>query len=225
MRHLTALRGASPERWGRLLELRTTGLYSKGDILFYQGNHPLGMFFLCRGRVKIIRTDSQQHRYISRVVEAPDLLGDRAFIAGQPYQGTGEVMEGSRVCFLKAEDCAEVFFDEAAVCRGLARRFARELGQAEGKSRDLALRSTRERLAKHLLQELDANGAALLSLKESRQELAEMLGTCPAVISRTLAEFRAKSLIAFSGRSVRVLDKERLRQLSKPRPVPGPRLD
>lgn len=225
MRLLPVLRGASQGQWDRLLRLRSTRLYSKGRILFHEGDRPMGMFFLCSGRVKIIRTDSQQHRHISRIVEAPDLLGDRAFIAGQPYQGTGEVMEKARACFLKAEHCAAVFFREPAVARELARRFARELAQAEEKTRDLALRSIRERLAKHLLQRLDAEGAALLSLTESRRELAELLGACPEAVSRALAEFRAKSLIAFHGRWVRVLDQKRLRQVAKPRPTPGTGVD
>lgn len=215
MRRAPVLRKVSQESWNRFLKLRSTRTYTKGNILFYEDNLPLGMFFLCSGRVKIVQNDFENRHYIARVVEAPDLLGDRALIAGQPYQGTGEIMEEARVCFLKAEDFDAVFSSEPSVWCELARRFARNLGQAEEKSRDLALRSIRERLAKYLLRKLGANGADALLLPESRLELSEILGTSSEAICRTLAEFHAKSLIALQGRSVRILEKDRLRQIAK----------
>lgn len=200
--------------------MRTVRDYSRGNILFYEGNSPFGMYFLCRGRVKIVKSDLRHRSHIARVVEAPDLIGDRAFIAGQPYVGTGEVMEDSRVCFLRAQDFDKLFLDEPGVWRALARRFARELGQAEDKARDLALKSIRARLAKDLLERLAAQtpakrAAAAVILKESRQELAEILGTTPEAVCRSLAEFRGKGLIAVSGRSVRILNEERLRQVAE----------
>lgn len=220
LRTLPVLRGVAKGTWSQFLRLRTSRLYSRGNILFYEGNQPLGMYFLCRGRVKIVKSDFGQRSHISRVVEAPDLLGDRSFIAGQPYVGTGEVMEESRVCFLGASHFDRLFLGEPGVRLDLARRFARELGQAEEKARDLALKTIRARLAKLLLERLAAQTASkghavALSLKESRLELAEIIGTSPEAVCRSLAEFRSKGLIAAQGRSVRILDERRLRQVAE----------
>ena len=220
LHRLPAFRGLAKETWSKFKKLRTTRFYSRGNILFYDGNQPLGMYFLCRGRVKIVKSNFGHRFHIVRVSEAPDLLGDRALIAGEPYKGSGEVMEESRVCFLKAEHFESLFLDDPGVCRELARRFAREMGQAEEKARDLALKTIRARLAKHILERFAAQaalkrGTVALCLDESRLELAEFLGTSPEAVCRSLAEFRAKRMIATKGRSVRILDEERLRQVAE----------
>ncbi len=216
---LPALRGVSAESWADFRKLRATRLYSRGNILFYDGNPPAGMWFLCRGRVKIVKSDASHRLHISRVAQAPDLLGDRALIAGENYKGNGEVMEESRVCFLASAHFERLFLKNPAVCLALARRFAAELGEAEEKARDLALKTIRSRLAKHLLDALEEKLARkhpdlTINLDESRLELAEILGTSPEAVCRSLAEFRAKRMISTQGRSVRVLDEERLRQVA-----------
>lgn len=217
LRKVPALRGLGEQAWRQLLSRRSARRYSKGNILFYEGNQPQGMHFLCRGRVKIVKSDFRRRSHIARVVEAPDLLGDRSFIAGQPYAGSGVVMEDSRVCFLSASQFERLFHGEPSFWRELSRRLARELGQAEDRERDLALKTSRARLAKHLLERMDVRegkSKGLVDFKESRQELAEFLGTSPEAVCRTLAEFRGKKWVAAEGRAVRVLDEERLRQVA-----------
>jgi len=216
-RKLPGFAHVSGEVWERFEKLRTTHTYYKGNILFYEGNRPLGMFFLCSGRVKILKSDTGNRFHITRIVEAPDLLGDRAFIAQEAYTGTGEVMEESRVCFLEARYFKELFMKDPEVGFALARRFACQLGEAEAKMLDLALKTIRERLAKHLLERLrpSPGKSQLIRISESRMELAEILGTSPEAVSRTLGEFRDKGYIAVETHAIKVLDENRLRQIAR----------
>ncbi|MBI4051354.1 MAG: Crp/Fnr family transcriptional regulator [Elusimicrobia bacterium] len=205
--------------WKKFLNLRVTNNYSRGNIIFYESNLPLGVFFLCQGRVKIVKSNARERFHITRVIEAPNLVGDRAFFAQGMYAGTGEVMEDSRICFLQAQHFEDLFMKNAGVGRALLRRFAQEVGQAEERMLDLALRTIRERLAKYILERLaehpQANGGgASISLSESRIELAEILGTSPEAVCRSLAEFRHKGLIKVEKRSIQVLNKNSLRLIA-----------
>jgi CRP-like cAMP-binding protein len=99
----------------------------------------------------------------------------------------------------------------------MARRFADELGAAEDRMVDLALKTIRERLAKYLLalSDPDEDGRGVrVELEESRQETAEILGTTTEAICRTLAEFRSRRWISIKGPFVLIKDPERLRQLA-----------
>ncbi len=212
--------------WEGFCKKRITNDYRKGNIIFYEGNRPFGVYFLCTGRVKIIRTDTGLHSSIPRVIEAPALLGDRSFLAGESYLGTGEALEDCRICFLDGAYFEKNFLEIPQVCRALLTRFAAELGRAEEQLLDFGFKTVRGRLAKYIVEKTSAlaqsgpapkGGQASYDIKfpESRGDLAKMLGTSPEVLCRLLAEFRKKGWIAVSGRDVKVKDKARLEQVSR----------
>lgn len=203
--------------WRRFDALCSMHACRKGDVIFREGHPSFGMYFLSSGRVKIVKAETGRRFHITRVVSAPDLLGDRAFLAGQPYLGSAEAMEESVVGFLEAEHFRNLFLKDPRVGFALARRFALELGQAEEKMLGLAVRTIRERLAKYLLDHLGARAAgkpARVTLSESRAELAEILGTTPEAVSRGLGEFRDQGWVVVEDHAVLVRDQESLRQVA-----------
>ncbi|HBL16964.1 MAG TPA: hypothetical protein DD417_09525 [Elusimicrobia bacterium] len=207
----------SPQGWTEFQRFCSSNTYAKGNIIFYANNQPLGLFFLCSGKVKVVKSAFGVRAHIPRVIKAPDLLGDRAFISGELYSGTGVAMEPSHICFLDAAHMNRIFAKEPAFWQFMARRFADELGAAEDRMVDLALKTIRERLAKYLLAlsgpDEDGRGVRV-ELEESRQETAEILGTTTEAICRTLAEFRSRRWISIKGPFVLIQDPERLRQLA-----------
>lgn len=198
--------------------LRVPGTYRRGDIVFRDGDQPSGMYFLCEGKVKIVKSSFGSKSHITRVVKAPDLLGDRAFIAGNLYSGTGVAMGDCRICHLGAANFSSLFSRDHGFWKLLARRFAGELGRAEVRMADLALKTVRERLAKCILDAMtpEPGGTGGTSaLGASRQETAEIVGTTPEAVCRTLAEFRGRGWISVEGTVIRVRDASRLRSLAK----------
>ncbi|MBI4656437.1 MAG: Crp/Fnr family transcriptional regulator [Elusimicrobia bacterium] len=222
--------GVPDSVWNVFYKKRISNDYRKGNIIFYQGNRPFGMYFMCRGRVKIVKTGSGLHSGIPRIIEAPALLGDRSFLAGESYMGTGEALEDCRICFIDGAYFEKLFLEIPQVCRAIVRRLATELGHAEEQMLDFGFKTVRGRLAKYIVEKTDAAnnraGATAktnrnppascdIKLPESRGDLAKILGTAPEVLCRLLAEFRKKGWIAVSGRDVTVKDKPRLEQVSR----------
>lgn len=201
--------------WEGFCKKRITNDYKKGNIIFYEGNKPFGVYFLCTGRVKIIRTDAGLHSSIPRVVEAPNLLGDRSFLAGEAYLGTGEALEDCRICFIDGTYFEKLFLEIPQVCRSIVRRLAVELGKAEEQLLDFGFKTVRGRLAKYIFEKTVAKGSNNIQFPESRGDLAKILGTSPEVLCRLLAEFRNKGWIGVKGRDVTVKDKSRLEQVSR----------
>lgn len=219
-----ASRGLPPSLAESFSSVWRSNTYSRGNDLFYQGNEPFALFFLCSGRVKLVRAEGGGRHKIVRLVRAPDFLGERSLIAGEPYAATAEVMEEANVCLIDAARFKTLWVERPELARVLARQLAAKLGEAEGHVADLALRTIRERLAKHLALAARAGGGdgVAFELCESRQELAEMLGTSPEVVSRTLAELAGRKLIAIDGRKIQVLDEGRLRSVAR---LPSRELD
>lgn len=191
--------------------------YARGNILFYQGNEPFALFFLCQGRVKLVRAEDGGRHQITRIVRAPDFLGERSLVAGEPYGATAEVMDDARVCVIDSARFFRAWADRPELSRLIARQLAAKLGDAEAHAVDLSMRTMRERLAKHLCEQADASGkgGGVFELAETRQEIAELLGTSPEVVSRTIAELEGRRLVDVDGRRVKVLDGKRLRAVAR----------
>ncbi|MDE2039776.1 MAG: Crp/Fnr family transcriptional regulator [Elusimicrobia bacterium] len=186
--------------------------YRRGDILFYQGNEPQGLYFVCSGRVALSQSAGSGRQQIVRFASGPDVLGERALIAGRPYEATAEAAEDSRICFLDASRFRRLWEGEPALVRALARRLAERLGQVQDLCAELGLRPLRERLARLIARELErAPGSRLADLGASRQQLAKRLGTAPEVVCRALAQLERGGILALEGRVARVLDQRRLR--------------
>ncbi len=212
---LSIFSGVPEAAWDNFFKKRISNDYRKGNIIFYEGNRPFGIYFLCKGRVKIVRTDSGLHSSIPRVKEAPCLLGERAFLANEAYRGTGEAMEDCRICFIDTAYFEKLFLEDPKVCRSMLAEMSAELGRAEEHLLDLGFKTVKGRLAKHLLEESVHAGSASIELPSSRGDLAKILGTSPEVLCRLLAEFRRKAWITVSGRSITIKDRPRLEQVSR----------
>ena len=189
--------------------------YSRGNILFYQGNEPFALFFMCSGRVKLVRAEDGGRHQIVRLVRAPNFLGERSLVAGEPYAATAEVMDDSRICVIDSARFFRAWADRPELARMMARQLAAKLGEAEAHATDLSMRTIRERLAKLFCEEAASARKGVFDLTETRQEIAELLGTSPEVVSRTIAELEDKRLVEVDGRRVRLLDEKRLRRVAR----------
>ncbi|MDD5302062.1 MAG: Crp/Fnr family transcriptional regulator [Elusimicrobia bacterium] len=210
------LKHVTQKEWKRFLDLAPVHAYRPGNILFYQGNPPLGLHFISSGRVKLIKEDRAGRCQIVRIVQAPDLLGDRAFFAERPYMCSGVVMEDSLISFLQPAHFWDIFGKNPDTLRLLAQRFAVELGRAEDYMHCISVCTINARMATRLLKiskraDRGRGPKGEFVLTETRMELAQVLGTTPEAVSRALAKLSSKGLIAVSGRRVRVLNEERLR--------------
>lgn len=202
--------------WHRFQELAPAHNYRPGNVLFYQGNTPLGLHFIASGRVKLIKEDRAGRTQIVRIVHGPDLLGDRAFFAEKPYACTGEVMTDSSISFLQPGQFWDFFGRNPDMLRLLAQRYAVELGHAEEYMHCLSACTVNARMAAYLSMclkraALNCGRNGEFTLDESRAELAQILGTTPEGVSRSLANLCIKKTIAVSGRRVRVINEDRLR--------------
>lgn len=195
--------------------MRRSNVYKRKSFLFHQSTRPYGLHFMCRGRVKLVKEDPDGKTQIMRIVEGPDLLGERAFFAEQLYACSAQVMEEAHICFIEARDFWDLFGEDNRMLRQLTKRFGGKWGDSEESMHCLSAYTVKQRLAAHLLslQEKSARSGSkeAFVLPESRTELAEIISTTPQVLSRLLGEFQAAGWMRLENRSVRDFHEKSLR--------------
>lgn len=190
---------------------KTTNRYLPHQVVFYEGNQPLGVYCVSAGKIKIYKSDQEGHQQIVRLAGAGDLLGYRSMLAGAPYSATAETLEEAEICFMDRKTFLDLLKTHPATAVHLMTALAQDLGTAEQKLMDMAHKNVRERLAELLLVfhknygEKTTNGSRL-KISLTREEIAELIGTTQESVIRLLSEFKQDGLIAVEGRNITLLD-------------------
>ena len=130
---------------------KTTHTYKRGQVIFYEGNSPFGMYCIFSGKVKLFKTSPNGKQMILKVLKAGDILGYRSLFSSEPYAATAEVIEDGQVCFIEKETFLKVISNDPATGWNVIKMLSHELGHAEQKIADVATKSARVRMAELLL--------------------------------------------------------------------------
>ena len=202
----------------RLNGIKSTAVYSKGTLLFIEGQHPRGVFVLCMGKAKLSTSSREGKSIITKIAEAGDLLGLNATISNVPYEVTAEMMEPGQANFVPREPLILMMREFPEVALRIAEQLSRNYFAAHEKIRTLGLAtSPSERFAKLLLQwstkTTQDNGSSKIHLTLTQEEIAEVIGTTRETVTRLFADFRKKQLLLVQGATLVIHSRSALEQM------------
>jgi CRP/FNR family transcriptional regulator, polysaccharide utilization system transcription regulator len=197
---------------------KNCNFYKKGQVIFFEGNHPDGLFCIRNGKVKVFKIGSSGKEQIIRFAKTGDALGYRALLVGETYSASASALEDSHICFIRKETVFENFKSNNNFSFSLLKLLSRDLEDVESKMVKLAQKPVRDRLAEALLilketYGMDKTGNINISL--SREDFANIVGTATETVIRLLAEFKKENLIATKGKKIRIENLNELVKISK----------
>lgn len=108
----------------------------------------------------------------------------------------------------------ELIKSDPSLAMNMLAVLSRRLRQFANLIEELSLKEVPGRLASYLLYLMErSSGDHTLELDIPKTLLANLLGTIPETISRTLARMAADGLIRVAGRKITILDRKRLEEL------------
>jgi len=218
-RILSVFQTLEPELIERISQTRTTNLYKKGQIIFYEGNPAFGMFCIETGKVKLYTTTPEGKRLIVRISGPGDQLGYLSMFGNQSYSATAEVIEDAMICFIDRSTLFPLISKSNTLSLNYIKTLANELFHVQARATDIAHSSVRERIAGLLIFLKEKYGkntrdGILLNLPLSRSDLAELAGTTKETAIRTLSDFRREKLIKDQGENIVLLSPSRLASIA-----------
>ncbi|WP_194777296.1 Crp/Fnr family transcriptional regulator [Pararhodonellum marinum] len=193
--------------------------HKKGQILYYEGTKPMGVFCINSGVVKVFKTASNGKEQIIRLAQKGEFLGYTSLIGEESYSNTATILEDAKICFIPKETFLSILTKDNIFHRRLTRALCHDLGVMENKLTDATQKTIRERLAFTLLMladnyGVDGNEKQKIDIVLTREEIAGLVGTATETVIRLLSEFKKDKLIEFQGKKIIVLDKKSLARLS-----------
>lgn len=210
--------GLSLEEIGDLALHKGCNFHKFGQVLFYEGDSPSGLYCMNTGKVKLSGMSDDGKEQIVRLVKSGDVIGHRALISGEPYALSATVLEDATICFIPKSTFYKLFKDNPSISAHVMQLLCHELHSAEQKQLSLSRKPIRERLAETLMMIKEFYGCeddgATLRGNIKREDLANIAGTAAETVIRLLSEFKKEQIIELSGKKIKILDPQKLLRIA-----------
>lgn len=193
--------GLGPEEKERIAAASRPLAFSRGDIIFAQGEPVRGIWCVEEGAVRVSQQDCGK-TVLVRVAGAGDTVGHRSVFTHAAFQGTATAMLDSRLLFVPKDTLLALLGTSPEFALRLIRRMARDLDLFEANQAALRTGAIDQRLGLLLGQLAESHGvkqgreALRIELPLSRADLAAMVGVAEETVIRGLASLRRRGLIS-----------------------------
>ncbi len=191
----------------------------KGQTVFNEGMPVAGIYCVIAGRVKIFKTGPEGKQYILEIAAPGDVLGLESLFSEGPMSASAEAVEAVEVCAVEIRQARELVCGDSELRLRVIEELTRRLRAADKDRLELAHAQVSERMARLLTSLAAEHGVredqgVRIGLEFSRDDLAASIGTAQETAIRQLRSFQASRLIDLRGRSITVLDADRLDRLA-----------
>ena len=196
-------------------EGRNTNLLKKKQTVYSEGNHPVRLYYIIKGKVKTYRTNDDGKELATDIYVPGDFIGYVALLEGGVYKDTAEALEDTEIAIIPKEDFEELVNNNKEVSQKFIRLLAKNISEKENQLLGLAYNSLRKKVAEAIvkLQQKYQAGDEAFVIDISRESLATIAGTATESLIRTLSDFKSEKMIDIQNGAIKILDAKKLASL------------
>jgi CRP-like cAMP-binding protein len=204
-----------------LAPLRVSSRYQKGDVIFHEGSPCTGLYNVCVGKVKLVRTGRVGRQTIVRIAGTGKTLAETdLFREDGRHSVTAQAMEETVVCFLPRLTLMDRLKASPDMMLEMVHRLSDSLFKAEQRVESLATKDARHRLVEFLVEMADEEGEAVedgirIRLRLTREEVAEVIGATLETTIRLMSTLKKEGLLTDEAGHMVLLDLARLRRIDR----------
>jgi CRP/FNR family transcriptional regulator, cyclic AMP receptor protein len=193
---------------------------ARGDALFHEGDPGDRLYVVTDGKVKLHRTSPDGRENMLAVLGPGELIGELSLFDPGPRTATASALTEVKLLGLGHGDLQPWLNARPEVATALLRAVARRLRKTNDQMSDLVFSDVPGRVARALL---DLSRRFGVQSEEgihvvhdlTQEELAQLVGASRETVNKALADFVHRGWIQLQGKSVVVLDEERLRRRAR----------
>lgn len=193
----------------------TSFSFEKDAVIYREADHSNYIYLVHRGTVKCHQIDEQGKELVTALYKEDDLFGYNNFIDNQPRRETATAIEGTQLQGVSATDFNRILNNNHKVALEFIQLLSDDLLEMKHQLLDMAYGTVNRKTAATILKFAETiNRKPEDPIKISRSDLASVAGIATETLIRALTSFKKQGLIKSEGRNIRVLDLERLKQMS-----------
>lgn len=205
------------EQYDLLLNSIEARHYERNEVIYKNEEEPQKVYCLLRGKVKIYKAGLVRDQII-RAIKPREMFGFRALFAKETYKTGAMVIERSLIASFPVEILMRLMAANFNVSLYFVRYLSVELGRSDDRTVNLTQKHMRGRMAESLMFLEQSYGSEAdgktLSIRLSREDLANLSNMTTSNCIRTLSSFDSEGIITTTGKSITINDYAMLKKIS-----------
>ncbi len=188
----------------------------KGDTVFSQGEPGDSLYIVLEGKVKMGRRAPDGRESLLAVLGPSDMFGELTVFDPGPRTATAVAVTDVRLARMWQSSLRPWMAERPQIAEQLLRVLARRLRRTNDALADLIFTDVPGRVAKTLLNmahrfgSRDGDGSWRVTHDLTQEELAQLVGASRETVNKALADFAGRGWLRLEGKSVVLLDEQRL---------------
>ena len=196
---------------------KQTSLYRSNQHIVQEGNQVFGLFFIQKGKVKVLSIGLGGKSQVVRLTKSGDIIGHRGF-GGEIYPISAITLEESTICFINNDTIYSAFMENPKLTYELMMYYSKELRKTESKIKVHAQMNVREKVADALLgyYNLFYENGKTENIHLNRQDISDFAGINTEQLSRILSEFKSENIISVTKNEILFNNIDQLKEIIEP---------
>lgn len=191
--------------------------YRKNATIFQVHDPGNALFILKRGLVKITMEDRHDREIILRILYPLDFFGEMALLDDMPRSATVMTLEPSDALLIYREHFVDIIQTSPLILLKMTAALSRRLRKANDLVHSLAFFDVYGKVARVLLNLVAEKGrpteaGAVIDLRLTQQELAELAGLSRSTMTRTLRDFQQAGCLRIDSGIITIVEIDVLRR-------------
>ncbi|MGL4852241.1 MAG: Crp/Fnr family transcriptional regulator [Phocaeicola sp.] len=209
----------TPEERVLLAHDFTLQKFKKNETIYCEGETPMHLMCLLRGKVKIFKEGVGGRSQIIRVLKTGEYFAYRAYFAAGDFVTAAAAFEPCTLCLIPMPTIMKLLQVNNDLALFFIKQLSLDLGVSDERTVSLTQKHIRGRLAESLLFLKETYGLEedgfTLSIYLSREDLANLSNMTTSNAIRTLSNFASERLIAIDGRKIKIIEEDKLKKISR----------
>jgi CRP-like cAMP-binding protein len=190
--------------------------FRKGEIINHEGEKISNFKYLKSGLVKLYRRTSSGDEQVITITRPFEFVSNMSIFSEERYQYSVSALEDSVVCIVKLDFIKELFLKNGGFAMGLLTKISMINDKIISQTLDIRQKNLVGRVAFVLLYFTnEIYNSRVFDLPVSRKEIADYIGMSTANVIRTLSDFKKEDIIRVFGKTIEVVDIDKLEIISK----------
>jgi CRP/FNR family cyclic AMP-dependent transcriptional regulator len=189
--------------------------FSRGDVIFDEGDAGDKLFAVIEGKVKLARTAPDGRENLQAVLGPGEMFGELSLFDPKPRTAGAVALTDTMLASLAHEELRPWITGRPDVAVQLLQALAQRLRRTNDVLADLVFSDVPSRVAKALLGLAErfgqpTNDGIHVAHDLTQEELAQLVGASRETVNKALADFSARGWIVIESRAVVIRDVEGL---------------
>lgn len=189
--------------------------FPRGYVIFNEGEPGDRLFIIISGKIKIGRRSADGRENLLTIMGPSDMFGELSIFDPGPRTSTATTVTEVRAVSMDRASLLAWIDHRPEISQQLLRVLARRLRRTNNNLADLIFTDVPGRVAKALLQlaqrfGTQEAGSLRVTHDLTQEEIAQLVGASRETVNKALADFASRGWLRLEGKTVLILDPERL---------------